>query len=336
MNAHLSISRRQGFTLIELLVVIAIIAVLIALLLPAVQAAREAARRAQCTNNLKQIGLALHNYHGSTNAFCPPVIYSGVCQWLNGTTGQVLNTTGFTMLLGYMEQTQIANAYNFSQPGNNNTLYGVNKNLFGGTAFVNTTAVSTMITTFWCPSDVTPPLSPENETATSIDCRQSARQSNYLFSMGDWDDYYCTGNGVGVAYIQQYDNLRPAFLTDFAITIADVRDGTSNTAFVGEAKQVNYLATVNWGSGNVGTVMGRMVVPSESDFIYYLPNVSYPASNNPQKLPYCWDYSSFHPGGINMLFGDGSVRFLKNSVNPYTWSALSTIRGGEILSADAY
>lgn len=162
------------------------------------------------------------------------------------------------------------------------------------------------------------------------------RQSNHLFSEGDWDDYYCAGNGVGTAYVQALDSIRPAFLTDFSITIADVRDGLSNTAFIGEARQINYLATVNWGSGNVGTVMGRIVLPSESDFIDYLPNVAYPATNNPNKLPSVWDFSSFHPGGINMLFGDGSVRFLKNSINPYTGAALGTIRGGEIISSDAY
>src|SRR5690349_17818053 len=90
---------RPAFTLIELLVVIAIIGVLVSLLLPAVQGAREAARRAQCTNNLKQIGLAMHNYHSAVNAFPPAKIYSGSCSSPNAGTGLVLNTTGFTLLL---------------------------------------------------------------------------------------------------------------------------------------------------------------------------------------------------------------------------------------------
>src|SRR2546423_439406 len=110
---------RRGFTLIELLVVIAIIAVLIALLLPAVQSAREAARRSQCTNNLKQMGLAFHNYHSANNAFPPAKIYSGSCYWSNAGAGLVLNTTAFSMILGYMEQTPLYNAYNFSQPSSN-------------------------------------------------------------------------------------------------------------------------------------------------------------------------------------------------------------------------
>jgi prepilin-type N-terminal cleavage/methylation domain-containing protein len=118
---------RRGFTLIELLVVIAIIGVLIALLLPAVQSAREAARRAQCTNNMKQIGLAMHNYESANKALPPPKIRSGTCQYayVSGDPGgTILNTTAFSMILGYMEQTAQHNAYNFMQASSNDAWGG--------------------------------------------------------------------------------------------------------------------------------------------------------------------------------------------------------------------
>jgi prepilin-type N-terminal cleavage/methylation domain-containing protein len=120
--------RRRAFTLIELLVVIAIIAVLIALLLPAVQSAREAARRAQCVNNLKQIGLALHNYESVNGALPPPKLRSGSCTsaYLAGgsTTGTIMNTTLFAMILPQIEQMPLANAYNYSQASANEAWAG--------------------------------------------------------------------------------------------------------------------------------------------------------------------------------------------------------------------
>ncbi len=131
---------RRGFTLIELLVVIAIIAVLIALLLPAVQAAREAARRAQCVNNLKQIGLAFHNYVSANNVLPPAKIYSGTCAYPNGGKGLVLNTTAFTMILNYIEQAALYNAYNFSQ-ASTNSVVGTTNTIVVGSAYVNTTVV---------------------------------------------------------------------------------------------------------------------------------------------------------------------------------------------------
>src|SRR5262249_3618069 len=135
---------------------IAIIAVLIALLLPAVQAAREAARRSQCINNLKQMGIAFHNYLSANNALPPAKIWSGSCNTSPGNPGgQVLNTTVFSMILGYMEQTPLYNAYNFSHASSESAWEPFNTKVVGS-AFTNTTVVGTMIASYWCPSDAQP------------------------------------------------------------------------------------------------------------------------------------------------------------------------------------
>src|SRR5262249_10188127 len=147
-----------------LLVVIAIIAVLIALLLPAVQAAREAARRLQCTNNLKQIGLAFQNYHSANNAFPPAKIYSGSCQWSNGGRCLVLNTTPLTMILGLMDQIPLSSASNSSQASSNSaretkmasTSVGPANTKLLGSQVANTTVVGSMIASYVCPSDTYP------------------------------------------------------------------------------------------------------------------------------------------------------------------------------------
>src|SRR5690606_27248796 len=151
--------RRPGFTLIELLVVIAIIAILIALLLPAVQQAREAARRSQCKNNLKQMGLALHNYHDVAGQFPPALTHAGdVATWpaaLNITFNQ--STTGFTLLLPYLDQAPLYNQYNFNEASvpvaaNGLPLAGT------GNWQANVPATSTILSVFLCPSDPAPLL----------------------------------------------------------------------------------------------------------------------------------------------------------------------------------
>jgi len=327
---------RRGFTLIELLVVIAIIAVLIALLLPAVQAAREAARRSQCTNNLKQMGLALHNYVAALGAFPPPKIYSSSCSSLNPNGGAILNTTGFTMMLPFMEQQPLANAYNFSQTSSNSSKVngGPNANLIG-TAWSNSTVTGTLVASFACPSDIPPvAVTTTPATDTSDYSRQNAMRSNYLFCHSLYSEYNCPPNGLPT--IQR----RGAFFTDMATTIAEVKDGTSNTCFIGESPQIKTSTSFGpyWGSGTHTATVGRVMPPDPvayPDYPYYMPNAPWKPSN-PSKLQYAWMFGSFHSGGLNMLMGDGSVKFLKNSINATTWYALHTIAGGEVISADSY
>ena len=335
---------RRGFTLIELLVVIAIIAVLIALLLPAVQAAREAARRAQCVNNLKQIGLAMHNYHSSTNSFPPAKIYSGSCTTKNGTNGFVLNTTAFTLILGYMEQTTLVNAYNFSQTSSNSAWTGGNTTLLGS-AFVNTTVVGTLVSSFACPSDQPPvqhPVVAGLTDGTGPYSMQNAMESNYLVNAATYTEYNCPGlTGAGLPS----PTAQGPFYNDISVTIAQIRDGTSNTIMVGESLQPpSHYSTwfgPYWGSGTHTSTHGRILPPSSSVAGGCAPNgptgIFYPtASPATKNLPYAWVFSSRHSGGVNVVMCDGSVKFIKNSINLYSWWSLATIAGGEVLSADAY
>lgn len=329
-----SLRKRSGFTLIELLVVIAIIAVLIALLLPAVQAAREAARRSQCVNNLKQIGIALHNYHDVNGAFPPPRLMTASCtsQNLAGTpnAGLVLNTTGFTMMLGYMEQTPLYNAYNFSQVSANNSAVNSGPNTkLAGDHSANSTVVGTMISTFQCPSDEE--MQVENVTSGAY-ARLNARRSNYKFSMGNYSDSSCAASGAP-------DRARRGmFYVDLATRMAEITDGTSNTAAVGESLQ--RTTSVNWGTwwgaGNHTGVHGYVAAPTSAGYTRYLPNGIHEAATNVQKLPYAWTFGGKHSGGMNMVFGDGSVRFIKQTINPWTWYAINTMAAGEIVSSDAY
>ncbi len=333
----------RGFTLIELLVVIAIIAVLIALLLPAVQSAREAARRSQCVNNLKQIGLALHNYVSSLNAMPPAKIYSGSCTTGNP-GGLVLNTTVFTMILSSLEQTALYNAYNFSQASSNAAWEAPNTNVVGS-AYVNTTVVGVLVASYWCPSDQQPTVVNDTNTANSnAYWRQNAMRSNYLVSSSVYDDYSCPG-ATGSGLPNQY--YRGAFYNDISTAPAEIRDGMSNTFLAGESVQgpSHYSSSYGpyWGCGTHTSVQGYipLLASTASYQAAFAPNgytgYIYPTvAVYQQKLPYAWVFSSFHPGGVNMVMGDGSVRFIKNSISHFAWGGMATIAGGEIISADSF
>jgi len=330
-----------AFTLIELLVVIAIIAVLIALLLPAVQAAREAARRSQCINNMKQIGLAMHNYVAANGGLPPAKIYSGSCTRLNPGNGLVLNTTAFTMILGFIEQASLYNAYNFSQASNNAAWTAGNTTVVGS-AYVNTTVVGTLVASYVCPSDTQPQVVNDTNTSPANPYwRQQAMRSNYLLNAGTYTDYDCPG----AALVQPTMNARGTFYNDISTSLADVKDGTSNTFLVGESVQgpshFSNSYGPYWGSGTHTAVHGRILPPSNAQAAACLPNgysgIFYPtAAPASQKLPYAWVFSSQHPGGVNMVMTDGSVRFIKNTINLYTWWGLATIGGGEVISSDSY
>ena len=310
---------RRGFTLIELLVVIAIIGILVALLLPAVQNAREAGRKTQCANNLKQIGLALHQYEGTYHSFPPPKIFSTSCTGSNGGRGLSINTTGFVMILQYMEQSPLYSAYNFRHSSVIAGTTAPNTNTVG-IPDVNTTVISTVISGFFCPSDTEKlPLN-------------NAVRTNYLMSSGGYSDFDCVASGPPLRAAQG------PFYTDMATSIErDFRDGMSTTVLVAESVQNKIDPTYGpfWAGGYPTSTHGRAFVPANPALSkLYLPNATW-SEPNPLKLPGASVFSSKHPGGVQAVFGDGSVKFLKNGIDPGIWVSIHTIKGGEVVGGNS-
>jgi len=343
---------RRGFTLIELLVVIGIIAVLIALLLPAVQAAREAARRIQCTNHLKQVGLAVHSYHDSVGTL--PL---GCAVAFDSSNNPIFPGWGITArILPYLEGQNQFNACNFNLPNETPE---------------NDSSMRMRMAVYLCPSD-------SKNQDVFIDNGQPRNNTNYVFNRGDW---FVWGGRLSSA------QPNSPFRANYSVPVAGVTDGLSNTIFAAEVKtHTPYLLNCSgllyfplnsvampgpndspssigqyvncggslselrpdsghseWEDGNTSQAgfttawppnkvtpgrFGGMFV-SDTDLIAI-------REENGGPTFAAVTARSFHPGGVNLLFGDGSVRFVKNSVNGSTWRALGTIAGGEVLSSDSY
>ena len=366
--------RCRAFTLIELLVVIAIIAVLIALLLPAVQAAREAARRAQCTNNLKQVGIALHNYHSTVNTFpvgflfrypanpdgmSPLGIPDGHWRW-----------SVLAQLSPYMEQTAVYNSLNFNWPialGPSGS--GPYAGFSPWTPFpVNTTAMATKVNFFLCPSDGAQPQVQLPGGGSTYG------PSNYQF---------CTGDGQpGSGHVGDAGNpvfgasvANGAFVFIYPQSMSTIADGSSGTVAASEG-------LIGPASGTTTTIAGATPPQDPRRAAVYV-STSPLTDNGPRVGCYnaiagwrvdkgyawwdgdyrttlynhyltpnsktfdCWQSSpphdpaikaarSNHPGGVNLLFCDGHVAFAKDSVSLAVWRGLSTRNGGEVISADSF
>ena len=353
--------RRRGFTLIELLVVIAIIAVLIALLLPAVQAAREAARRAQCVNNLKQMVLAVMNYH-DVNLSLPP-------------TAEASNGVDFGMkprMLSFMEQQNIYNSINWAISWNSSAGYP------------NSTSYGVSVNSFLCPSDGVFPL--YQRGGVTVGSSNYGNNIGTILSFGggrfDGPAYYVDtlayGGPVNLAAIidgtsntaiwseyrkgagtsrntatvpknasqgVMYQMVLPLGMNDAP------RNSATNPVFVGTI--VNSIIALNaactsngipqydllgynWmdGWGGQGGPYSHVMTPNHASCVF--PADSPPTGRGPTEYRNMLAANSNHPGGVNMGFLDGSVRFIKNSVSVATYAALGTKAGGEVISADSY
>jgi prepilin-type N-terminal cleavage/methylation domain-containing protein/prepilin-type processing-associated H-X9-DG protein len=359
-------SRRRGFTLIELLVVIAIIGILIGLLLPAVQAAREAGRRAQCTNNLKQIGLAIHNYVSSFSVLPPG---KGLCYGTQaGCNGSYPGSANYarwsalSQLLLFIEQGNLYASINFSLPPETPGMAGDIPFMpeYQNAGRENSTSCRYQVSGFLCPSDVSGGLLAEWPGG-----------NNYLANLGTWA---CDLSETFPSTVAPAEQPQGIFYYRSSVRMADVTDGLSNTAFFSEKIRGNGNTDPDARSDSMvmsGTVSGT---PTFIDSVY-----SSCRSNRPATAPRltkrqgmswvmgemcCTSYnhvstpndvtcagtgfagtmanmpmmvppSSRHPGGVNTLLGDGSVKFIKNGIDLQTYRALGTRSGNEILASDA-
>jgi prepilin-type N-terminal cleavage/methylation domain-containing protein/prepilin-type processing-associated H-X9-DG protein len=321
----MSSPHRRGFTLIELLVVIATIAVLIALLLPAVQAAREAGRRAQCVNNLKQLGLAMHNYHTALGSF--PIGRTGFQRpagdpgYFGDPTGSGHRRTWAFSILPYLEQTSIANAVNFD------IAYSDGSN-------ANQTALTIELSVYLCPTD--PNAGVVNAGSFKF------HLGNYVVNWGN-ATYDQAANGPAPGGPVTF--LEAPFALDKSYSVQQIVDGTSNTLLMAEViacvpKGTSQdLRGLVYNDDTCGAMFMAYTTPNSTIPDQIKTYCVYPYLTNPpciNKTPPFIASRSYHPGGVNALLADGSVKFFKDSVAQATWRALSSINAGEVLSADSY
>ena len=300
--------RKRGFTLIELLVVIAIIAILIALLLPAVQQAREAARRSQCKNNMKQLGLAIHNYHDIHKMLPPSAVNPGSIgsnNWVPG--GRIRNFTGYLYLLPMLDQGPLYNRIDFNRATGEADWMGVGG---GGRQSV---LDNVKLSVLRCPTD-TNYQDPHTYTPRNMYTIRNATRVSYGF-VHDLTEY-----SYRQVWSRSYRSSKSAFGHNDAARISDIQDGTSNTMVMIETPFRK--ASRVFGPFLQSFTHTHWITPARMGI-----NQRYRGNN----YPYAWGAGSKHTGGCHMLLGDGSARFISQSVDRSILWALQSVEGGETI-----
>lgn len=305
--------RSAGFTLVELLVVIAIIGILVALLLPAVQAAREAARRMQCGNNMKQIGLALHNYHDTYRVLAPSCLNPGSNLSNNFVpAGQIRNVTGYLLLLPFMEQQPLHDQIDFSLPTGEADWQSVGG---GGT---QTVLHNVIVPGYRCPSDV-PNKDPHTYATQNMYTITNATRVSYGFVH---DDYEYQKAEV---YARDPDPTRSIFGQNGAAVLNHIKDGTANTLMMIETpfKKEGCGTTYCFGPYLQAYVHTHFITPWRRGI-----NENY----NNTGSPYAWGAGSKHPGGCQATMADASVHFIPETIDRTVLRGLETANAGEVVS----